>query len=43
MQTLEYLGNGGLLIVGWHHDRQEGPAQPDFRWAELISSIVAVR
>jgi hypothetical protein len=43
METLEYLGDGCLLIVGWHHDRQDGPAQYDFRWPGLISSIVAVR
>ena len=43
METLEYLSNGGLLIVGWYHDRQDGPAQHAFRWSRLIVSIEAVR
>jgi hypothetical protein len=43
METLEYLADGGLLIVGWHHDRQDGQAQHDFRWSGLITSIVVVR
>jgi hypothetical protein len=43
VETLEYLGDGGCLIIGWHHDRQDGQAQPDFRWSGLLASIVAVR